>query len=365
MVADGNPDPICLLSRIQKQAKIGSMFLSKDSTKDIIYRRFGKVLSLFYRGRGSILMLHRVCEPRAEPRLGYDYIEMSPDFLESAIGFLRDENYEFISLDDVPNYLQKPRKRRFVALTFDDGYVDNYEIAQPICQKYSVPFAIYVVNNYLSRRNAPWWYFLEDYLAEAETLNLEFEGRALQFSTRTWKAKKWAFDELAQIFLTCSGERTQRLLEQIGGKGGVRACAEKYTMSWEQARQLHASGSVTIGAHSMDHTVLAAQTYEHVCFQIEESKKHIEAELGAPCKHFAYPYGTLMQLGAREVELVQRCGYATATTSRVGNIFTQHREHLFELPRVYSMRSDLHELQTALSGAVAALRHRGRRLVTT
>ena len=51
-------------------------------------------------------------------------------------------------------------------------------------------------------------------------------------------------------------------------------------------------------------------------------------------KHFSYPFGTRAEAGRREFEIVNNCQFKTATTTRVANIFTEHRNHLECLPRI-------------------------------
>jgi len=47
-------------------------------------------------------------------------------------------------------------KRGTVVITFDDGYLDNYELAAPILKKYNFPVTIYLATEYVSRSEAQW-----------------------------------------------------------------------------------------------------------------------------------------------------------------------------------------------------------------
>ena len=93
---------------------------------------------------GEVWQLHRVTDERSKQERSRPY-EISPVRLESLIQGYIDRGYEFISIAEVV-YRMKSGKRgkRFVSVTLDDGYANNYEVAYPIFKKYNVPFCIYV-----------------------------------------------------------------------------------------------------------------------------------------------------------------------------------------------------------------------------
>ena len=81
-------------------------------------------------------------------------------------------DYEIISLDQLyerllHNSIEKP----FVCFTFDDGYVDNYEIAYPVLKKHNIPFAIYVTTSFPDNTAILWWYILEDLVLKSKVIN--------------------------------------------------------------------------------------------------------------------------------------------------------------------------------------------------
>ncbi len=63
---------------------------------------------------------------------------ITPELLESDLAYLRDNGYDFVSLEEIINYVagvgslpQKP-----VLLTFDDGYYNNYSYVFPLLEEY-------------------------------------------------------------------------------------------------------------------------------------------------------------------------------------------------------------------------------------
>ena len=94
------------------------------------------------------------------------------------------------------------------------------------------------------------------------------------------------------------------------------------------------------------------------------SKAALEARLGIPVRHFAYPVGDPSSAGPREFELAREIGFETAVTTRPGMLFDDHAERLTELPRisVNGRWQSAEALEILLTGAPFWLWNRGRRL---
>ena len=68
--------------------------------------------------------------------------------------------------------------------------------------------------------------------------------------------------------------------------------------------------------------------------EIADSKAIVEAKLGRPVRHLAYPVGDPTSAGPREFRLAREAGFATAVTTRPGHVFPAHAQHLHALPRI-------------------------------
>jgi len=109
---------------------------------------------------GHILMLHRVVEQRSDNPSQRE-LEVTPDFLEQTIMDYRQKGYTFIKIDELPIFnfqFSIFNFSRFVCLTFDDGYQDNYDIAYPILRRLEVPFTVYVTTGFIDNCLPMWWY---------------------------------------------------------------------------------------------------------------------------------------------------------------------------------------------------------------
>ena len=86
---------------------------------------------------------------------------------------LRRSGLDIVSLDEMYRRLtQRDFKRRFVCLTFDDGYRDNLQWAYPILKKHEVPFALYVPTSFPDRIGEIWWVALERVIANNDRIGL-------------------------------------------------------------------------------------------------------------------------------------------------------------------------------------------------
>ena len=110
-----------------------------------------KIYKLFHPVIGEIWMLHRVVEQRSE-KLGQRELEVTPEWLENKICDYQNKGYSFVSID------RPPCKGRWVCITFDDGYRDNYTVAYPLLKKLGVPFTVYVTTGIIDDQQEMWWY---------------------------------------------------------------------------------------------------------------------------------------------------------------------------------------------------------------
>ena len=94
-------------------------------------------------GVGAILTLHHVRPPRPDAFQPNRLLEVSPRFFEKLMRRLKRARIDVISLDEMHRrFISGDFKRRFVCITFDDGYKDIKEYAWPVLKKYELPFAL-------------------------------------------------------------------------------------------------------------------------------------------------------------------------------------------------------------------------------
>ena len=117
----------------------------------------------------------------------------------------------------------------------------------------------------------------------------------------------------------------------------------------------------------MNHLAFNTLTEDQIQAEVMDSKKQLESHIQQPVNHFAYPFGTRREIGEREIDQVSQCeGIDTAVTTRMGNIFLQHKEAMHALPRIQLLGSqqDVRILELYLSGLLPAIKNRFKKVVT-
>lgn len=171
-----------------------------------------------------ILNYHRVGDP--PPTVRYRGMYVTPSHLAWHIRLLKTAGYEFVTVSEG---VRRGAGAKLVALTFDDGYIDNFELGFPVLLGAGVMGTVYVVTGDIGKSNVLW------------------------------------------------PEAGDKVSSQL--------------MTWGQLRQLEKNGW-EIGSHAADHVHLARRSKDEQRVFIETSWRDIERELGHPPHSFAYPYGS-------------------------------------------------------------------------
>jgi len=320
----------------------------------------------FAQGAGVVLTLHHVRPPEARGFAPNALLEITPGFLDAALGLIRAEGYDIVSLDEALQRLQQPKRGRFfVALTFDDGYRDNVEHAWPMLAKHGAPWTLFVTPGFADRTARLWWLELEEAIRTLPRLELALPDGHFTARTETDAEKTKAFDALYWRLRNGPEAILLSAISDLATQAGIDSAAltECECLPWDTLRALSGAPGVTIGAHTTTHPRLAKLEAEAARCEIVESRQRLEAELRMPIRHFAYPVGDPTSAGPREFALAREAGFASAVTTRPGHLVPEHADTPHALPRV--SLNGLHQneaaLRVLLSGLPFWLRNRGRK----
>lgn len=287
----------------------------------------------YFSGMIAIFMLHRVHPFESDKLSPNENMKISPEFLENFIIELKTKGYEFISLDRVHEILQNGEKvKKQIVFTLDDGYKDNYEMAYPIFKKHNVPFTIYITTSFPQKEAILWWYVLEDVLAQND--EVIFAGE--KYSCKSVEENNELFLKIRSFILAFEKdnfkERLYKLFENYQVDWEVK-CKE-LCMNWEQIIELSKDELCTIAGHTKNHFVFNKLDKEEIISEIVDANKLIEEKLGKKVEHFAYPFGSSHEVEQREFDIIKELGFKTATTTRQGTVYQEHKDYLECLPRI-------------------------------
>ncbi len=327
--------------------------------------------SKMYKGAGIILALHRVVDPwTSEGRISnHESLEIGLDRLEEIVNYFKDHKYRFYSLDQVAAALvdNKRQVAPFVCFTFDDGYIDNYELAYPLFKHYRVPFAIYVTTGLPDHTCAIWWYALEDLITRHEVLSFSCGDEHYRFVCKTASEKATTFRAVRQLII---GQPSQS-----GYQAAVQALFDAYqvplaeytahmSMTWQQIKSVATDPLVTLGAHTIHHRPVHTMTHQCWMTEVEASKSRLEEMTGVEIRHFAYPYGKCHEIGTLATAWA-KVHFDTAVTTETGLVYPEHRELLTFLPRMnISQYTTIDLIDLHMSGLSTAIKNRGRKIMS-
>jgi len=337
----------------QNLCRSGLWILSASGLPLLMVRR--------YAGQGAILSFHRVYLPKPH-EFGSQALSVAPDNFRRVVRTLIDRGYHFLTMSTLAERLRNPQPPpgKFVCLTFDDGFVDNYTEAFAICRELGVPMTVYLVSSFLRREFPMWSFGLEAAIAANDALKFTWEGEELRVDARTMQQKRQAYFTIASRFVLAPPADIWQVCSELGDRYGIdfMALSDRNALTAAMIAEMHASGLVEFGGHSAHHAYLSRLEDSAAYSEIEQGKRDCEALLGAEIRHFSYPYGDSGSAGPREAAICRELGFHTAVTTESNTIFASDRDRLLSLPRLtyngYFQNTPL--LDLLLSGTLPRLR---------
>jgi peptidoglycan/xylan/chitin deacetylase (PgdA/CDA1 family) len=216
------------------------------------------------------------------------------------------------------------------AVTFDDGFLDNYTLAAPVLRRLGIPAGFFVCTDYVGTQRWFWWEAVAESLRRTGKSRLEAEKVLPRAVADKSIAGNYALTDHAARQRACEdvlgwlGRQPQAVVDLALGELGRHLDVDlsslprrKPLMGWEHVRDLRKQG-FEIGGHSANHINLAHANAEELQRELVDSHSRLEAESAGPVSIFAYPYGRTEHLSPAAVEMVRRLGYASAFTTLRG-----------------------------------------------
>ncbi len=202
------------------------------------YRLGGRHLM---QARVTIFCYHRVCDD------ANDNLSVSIELFDRHMAWAA-AHCDVVSIEDVLKMERVPRsKRPLVAITFDDGYLDNYQHAAAILQRHGLPAAFFVSTGIVNSE-------------------LPFPHDVRRGNPPIAK------------------------------------------MSWAQLQEMRRRGFV-IGSHTVNHIDCASETEAVVKLELAQSRDELRQRLGVTQAIFAYPYGGKRHMTPQALQWVREAGY--------------------------------------------------------
>ncbi len=237
---------------------------------------------------------------------------------------------------------------RAIALTFDDGYLDNLEHAAPALERAGLPATFFLTSGWLRTPGEYWWDTLERVLLLNESVppSINLSGpEPLRLSTATPDQRRASHDHLHALLVHATLEVRERLIDELRRLGGPPV--RRRPLVSDEVAQLARIPGMSIGAHTVNHLSLPDQAPRVIESELEDCRAALASITGRTIQEFAYPYGAVSRLCTEPVRTRFRWGLScdeveigsSFDTARAGRIEVRNwtAEQLSErLDRVFA-----------------------------
>ncbi len=278
------------------------------------------------RGKLSILVYHRVLN---EPDLMRP-AEFNAARFSRQMGLLA-RYFNVLPLTEAVDKLrQGSLPERAVSVTFDDGYADNAEIALPILQAWGLPATFFIATGYLDGGRM-WNDTVIEVLRRLPSGQLDLSARGLGIyhlnSIQDRVAVAQRIITLLKYLPYAERETQVHYVESLVSS----PLPDNLMLTVPQLQKIYTAG-MEIGAHTVNHPILANLDKERAYWEIVTGKDHLESLIGKRISLFAYPNGRpALDYLPEHVGMVRELGFDAAVSTQWG-VSNGHTD-LWQLPR--------------------------------
>jgi peptidoglycan/xylan/chitin deacetylase (PgdA/CDA1 family) len=261
------------------------------------------------RGRVVILTYHRVL---TQKELSIQFVQpgmyVLADVFENHMQFVR-EHFRILSIGELFQLWRNgglDHRTRYCAVTFDDGWMDNYVHAYPVLRRLGIPATIFLPTGFVGTGN---WFWPDRlaYLLRRPRSNgmLPSIGRAECTDH---------MEEIIERWKRMRNDEIETALGEMAGTLGASAPRERAVVDWEEVAEMARNG-ISFGSHSATHAILTNVTRGELKREIDDSLRVLRERSGNCIPVFCYPNGAYTD---EVVDHVRAAGYIGAVTTDFG-----------------------------------------------
>jgi peptidoglycan/xylan/chitin deacetylase (PgdA/CDA1 family) len=211
----------------------------------------------------------------------------------------------------------RPLPARAVAITFDDGYRDQLELAAPMLERLGLPATFFLIPGVLSRTVRPWWELIAWAFMRATRDPVAWEGTTMALGTPA--ERRAALLAVIERLKRRAGAAREAALEELTGALAPAGDPpdDQLFLDWDGARRL-ARGRLTVASHTYHHGILSQEDEQAQQDDLLVSRQQLERELGVPVDLLAYPNGRLGDYDQMTMAAARQAGYTHAITTMPG-----------------------------------------------
>lgn len=212
----------------------------------------------------------------------YLHDEASLELFEQTVLWFK-SRYKIVSIQEIREHIYEGRPlQNSCMLSVDDGWRSTYDVIFPVMKKYNLPFTIFVSPHVMETGMNFWYYTIK--FCNQEDLKDMIIKRGLF----TEKVRKYPCE---LIFKEMKIDEVYDVLNEYLKKHPEISIPRGF-MNTQEVLEMQKSGLVEIGAHTMVHPILKAESADRANSEIADSVTKLSSILDRQVKSFAYPNGT-------------------------------------------------------------------------
>ena len=324
-------------------------------------------LALEWGARSVVLLYHRIAEPETDPW----NLAVTPAHFAEHMTVLR-QRTALVPLRALPESALQRATRRGVAVTFDDGYADNFHAALPALENGDIPATFFIITGAIGGDRF-WWDRLAELVLLPGTLpehlvlhvgDRDYEwhlGDSARYDedsfarNRAWRAsapspgpRQTLFLELWRLVRALPTGEQSTVIESFaacvthdatdGVTHGATRTAPGRPMTVAELASMAVHPLVEMGGHTVSHPRLTDLSAAEQQREIAGGRSQLGSIIGRPVTSFSYPFGSAGDFNSDSVTAVQRAGFERACANYAGRVSA--RTDPYRMPRIYVRDSD-------------------------
>jgi|SRR5580658_1897294 peptidoglycan/xylan/chitin deacetylase (PgdA/CDA1 family) len=287
-----------------------------------VHGRVLRAAGRFAKPRSVVLAYHSVVENPVDTA-NTIRISHSRAAFESQMGIVS-RRFHPVTIEEVRNFAVEGQQLPpwSAAVTFDDGFADNYDVVLPILNRYGIPATFYIMVNAVETGTPPWYVRLNFAFNTTNLATWIHPENGRSFEIASAEGKKAALNVVWDTGAARSGSAQEQLIQKIEESLQVEPLGARsgLMMNWDQVRALKKAGH-TIGGHTLSHPNLAQVPEAEARAEIRGCKERLEERLGEPIQHFSYPHPALTpHWSPQTLRITQEAGFRSAVLTTPGAV---------------------------------------------
>jgi peptidoglycan/xylan/chitin deacetylase (PgdA/CDA1 family) len=299
-----------------------------------------------------VLVYHRIGNPDEDP-FDPGVFSATGDQLNDQITHLK-RTVSVVTLEEARAFVDGTLKDRTprcrVLITFDDGYLDNYEVAFPILRSHGVQGVFFLTTSLIGSYFVPWWDEIAFLLKTARKQRFSLHYSTDLAVNLVEDGVQNSIRNIIGVFKKAECNDPERFIRELREKteGEDLPATMRRFLSWDEGKAM-IGGGMAIGSHCHSHVVLSQLEPEQQSEELTVSRSLLKEKLGINVESIAYPIGGITAFSEQTQMLAQKAGYSIAFSYYGGtNAFGQANAYNVNRIGIFGDQSQLRfRVQTA------------------